>query len=60
MRIFTHANYNFIKWRWHALIFSIVIIWAGVGTIFLRGGIPMGIEFRRRRRRRRAVRSGRR
>jgi preprotein translocase subunit SecF len=46
MRIFKHANFNFIKWRWHALIFSIVIIWAGVGTIFLRGGIPMGIEFR--------------
>jgi preprotein translocase subunit SecF len=46
MRIFKHANYNFIRWRWHALIASIVIIWAGVGTIFLRGGIPMGIEFR--------------
>ncbi|HEY6357909.1 MAG TPA: protein translocase subunit SecF [Vicinamibacterales bacterium] len=46
MRIFKHANYNFIRWRWHALIASVVIIWAGVGTIFLRGGIPMGIEFR--------------
>ncbi len=46
MRIFANANYNFIKWRWHALIASVVIIWAGVGTIFLRGGVPMGIEFR--------------
>jgi preprotein translocase subunit SecF len=46
MRIFKHANYNFIRWRWHALIASVVIIWAGVGTIFLRGGVPMGIEFR--------------
>jgi preprotein translocase subunit SecF len=46
MRIFVNANYNFIKWRWHALIASILIIWAGVGTIFLRGGVPMGIEFR--------------
>lgn len=45
MRIFHNANYNFIRWRWHALIASVVIIWAGVGTIFLRGGIPMGIEF---------------
>src|SRR5262252_5143555 len=45
MRIFTNANYNFIKWRWHALIASLVIIWLGVGTIFLRGGIPRGIEF---------------
>jgi preprotein translocase subunit SecF len=45
MRIFKHANYNFIRWRWHALILSIVLIWAGVATIFLKGGVPLGIEF---------------
>lgn len=45
MRIFANANYNFIRWRWHALIVSLVLIWAGVATIFLKGGIPLGIEF---------------
>ena len=45
MRIFSNANYNFIRWRWHALIVSLVIIWAGVATIFLKGGVPLGIEF---------------
>jgi preprotein translocase subunit SecF len=45
MRIFANANYDFIKWRWHALIVSLVIIWAGVATIFFRGGLPMGIDF---------------
>ena len=45
MRIFANANYNFIKWRWHALILSVVLIWAGVATIFLRGGLPVGIDF---------------
>src|SRR6185503_8322637 len=45
MRIFQHANYDFIKWRWHALIISLVIIWAGVATIFVRGGLPLGIDF---------------
>jgi preprotein translocase subunit SecF len=45
MRIFANPNYNFIKWRWHALIFSLAIIWIGVATIFLKGGIPLGIEF---------------
>jgi len=45
MRIFVNANYNFIRWRWHALIGSIVLIWIGVATIFLRGGVPLGIEF---------------
>jgi preprotein translocase subunit SecF len=45
MRIFANANYDFIRWRWHALILSLVLIWAGVATIYLRGGIPLGIEF---------------
>jgi len=45
MRIFAHANYNFIRWRWHALVLSLVLIWTGVATIFLKGGIPLGIEF---------------
>ncbi len=45
MRIFDNANYNFIRWRWHALILSVVLIWAGVATIFLRGGLPLGIDF---------------
>lgn len=45
MRIFANANYNFIKWRWHALILSLVLIWAGVATIYFKGGVPLGIEF---------------
>src|SRR5439155_7140919 len=27
------------------LIMSVVLIWAGVGTIYLKGGVPLGIEF---------------
>lgn len=45
MRIFHNANYNFIKWRWHALIISISIIWIGVATMYFRGGMPLGIDF---------------
>jgi preprotein translocase subunit SecF len=45
MRIFANANYNFIKWRWHALVISVALIWAGVATVFVRGGLPMGIDF---------------
>jgi len=45
MRIFANPNYNFIKWRWHALIVSVVIIWAGVASIYFRHGLQMGIEF---------------
>src|SRR5689334_3760340 len=45
MQIFHNANYNFIKWRWHALIVSLVVIWAGVAHVYLRGGLPLGIDF---------------
>jgi len=45
LRIFPNPNYNFLKWRWHALIASIVIIWAGVASIYLQHGMRMGIEF---------------
>jgi preprotein translocase subunit SecF len=45
MRIFHNTNYDFIKWRWHALIISVAIIWIGVGTMYFRGGMPLGIEF---------------
>lgn len=44
MRIFTNVNINWLKYRWHALIFSWVIILAGV-TLIVRHGLPLGIDF---------------
>jgi len=44
MHIFKDANYNFLRWRWHAIALSWVIIIAGVVTIWTRG-IPLGVEF---------------
>jgi len=45
MRIFDNPNLNFIKWRWHALALSALIIVAGVVTIVQRGGLPLGVDF---------------
>ena len=45
MQIFHNANYDFIKYRWPALIGSLIIIWIGVASIYLKGGIPKGIDF---------------
>ena len=45
MRIFQSSNYNFIRWRWHALILSLVVIAAGLVTIIARGGLPLGVDF---------------
>src|SRR6186997_2195972 len=45
MRIFHHTNFNFIKWRWHAVIASVLVIGAGLATIVSRGGLPLGVDF---------------
>ena len=45
MRIFDNPNVNFMKWRWHALILSVLVIGAGLATIVSRGGLPLGVDF---------------
>ena len=45
MRIFDNPNINFIKWRWHALALSVLVIGAGLFTIVSRGGLPLGVDF---------------
>jgi preprotein translocase subunit SecF len=44
MHIFKDANYDFLRWRWHALAISWVIILGGIFTIATKG-IPKGVEF---------------
>jgi preprotein translocase subunit SecF len=45
MRVFTNANFNFLRWRWHAFALSAVVVLAGVGLMIARGGLPLGIDF---------------
>jgi preprotein translocase subunit SecF len=42
--MFKNANYDFLRWRWHALAVSLVIILAGLGVIATRG-LQLGVEF---------------
>src|SRR6188768_707038 len=44
MQIFHNPNYNFIRWRWHALGLSAAIIIAGA-VMIARVGVPLGIDF---------------
>jgi preprotein translocase subunit SecF len=44
MRIFDNPNYDFIKYRWHAVVISSIIILAGVALFFTRG-INLGVDF---------------
>ena len=45
MQIFSAPNYDFIRWRWHALILSAVVILAGVAYTVAQGGLPLGVDF---------------
>ncbi len=44
MKIFTNSNYDFVRWRWHAIALSLVVILAGVYLIATRG-LQMGVDF---------------
>src|SRR5882672_5955618 len=44
MHIFKNTHFDFLRWRWHAIALSWVIILAGVFTIATKG-IPKGVEF---------------
>src|SRR5687768_2968948 len=44
MRIFTNPNYDFIKYRWHAVILSLIVIGVGAAVFFTRG-VNLGVDF---------------
>ena len=44
MDLFTNSNYNFTKWRWHALAFSALLVLLGIIGV-VRSGLPLGIDF---------------
>jgi preprotein translocase subunit SecF len=44
MRLLTHVNIDWLRWRWHALAMSWLIILAGIFVMYSRG-LPLGIDF---------------
>jgi preprotein translocase subunit SecF len=44
MQIFKHPNYDFLRWRWHALALSWIVIISGLIFIWTKG-LPRGVEF---------------
>ena len=45
MRLLRDPNFNFIRWRWHAIALSVVVVVAGIATVVARGGLPLGVDF---------------
>jgi len=44
MQLFTNTNYDFVKWRFHAVAFSVVFVLVGIG-FYMKNGINWGIDF---------------
>ena len=44
MQIFKNTDYDFTRWRWHALAVSALVIATGL-VLLVRNGLPLGIDF---------------
>jgi preprotein translocase subunit SecF len=44
MDFIKNPNFDFIRWRWHALVLSLIVVVAGLVTIATRG-MELGIDF---------------
>jgi len=44
MQIFVNTKYDFVKWRFHAVAFSVIVVIIGAG-LYLKNGINWGIDF---------------
>ena len=45
MPVFKTPHFDFLKWRWHAVALSLLIIIGGFAMLVARGGLPLGIDF---------------
>jgi preprotein translocase subunit SecF len=45
MHIFRNPNFDFVRWKWHAIALSWLIILAGVGYIWFGPGMAKSVEF---------------
>src|SRR6476646_4427587 len=44
MHIFKNPNYDFVRWKWHAIALSWLVILVGAVVIWTKG-MPKGVEF---------------
>ena len=44
MHIFKNPNFDFVRWKWHAIALSWIVILVGVFVIWTKG-MPKGVEF---------------
>jgi preprotein translocase subunit SecF len=45
MELFRNPNYDFVRWRWHAIALSLLVVFAGVFAMWKNGGPRLGVDF---------------
>jgi preprotein translocase subunit SecF len=45
MELFREPKFNFLHWKWHWIIVSLVLLVAGIGSLVTKGGPRYGIDF---------------
>ncbi|MFQ5723849.1 MAG: protein translocase subunit SecF, partial [Terriglobia bacterium] len=46
MELFGQPNFDFLKWKWHCALLSLLLIGAGAASLVVKGGPRLGIDFR--------------
>lgn len=46
MNFFSNMNFNFVKYRYIAIAASLIIIFAGIISMIIKGGLNFGVDFR--------------
>ena len=45
MQIFQNPNFDFIRWKWHAFVLSMLVLVVGLVPLVMKGGLPLGVDF---------------
>src|SRR5574342_224176 len=46
IEFFHAAHFNFLRWKWHFIILSWILILAGCVSLWMKGGPRYGIDFK--------------
>lgn len=46
IELFHNPNFNFLRWKWHGIAASCILILVGVVSLWMKGGPRYGVDFR--------------
>ncbi len=46
IEFFRNTNFDFLRWKWHCMGISVLLILVGIASLVLKGGPRLGVDFR--------------